>query len=244
MPLTAPKTENKDFDPMPAGAHLAVCNMVIDLGVQAGEYMGKPKNTHEIYIRWEAPNLRFEWEDNGEKKEGPRVIGRTYTLSLGEKAHLTAALEGWRGRTFTDEEKETFDIFSILGKPCLITVIHEIGKKNGKTYSKVKSVSPVPDGMTAKAAELPLLRYSTAPDAAAADTADFDKLRPWQQEKINNQVAPDYSPHDNLGSDDIGPPIDHNPDATAIAEIDVGQPQGDIVDENTGEVMLEDDIPF
>lgn len=243
MPLTAKEPEGGDFkfDPIPPGSYVAVCDMVIDLGVQKTFYKGEENNKRQVYIRWEVPDERFSWTQDGEEKEGPRIVSATYTLSLHENANLRAILESWRGKTFADEEKEGFDLFQILGKPCMIGVIHEISKNTGKAYPKVTSVLPVPKGFAVKPAELPLLRYNTEDES---DQACFEQLSKRLREKILNQVAPDISPHDYLG-----PPVEHehettrdsNPDADAIADYPTSHPT-DLVDGETGEVT-EDKIP-
>ena len=58
----------------------------------------------------------------GEMK--PRAISETYTNSLGEKANLRKMLENWRGRAFTQEEMDGFDLRNVLGKACMISVVH------------------------------------------------------------------------------------------------------------------------
>ena len=72
-------------------------------------------------------------------KEMPVTTSRFYTNSLGEKANLRRDLEGWRGRAFTDDELQRFNLTTILGVPCMLTIV---GGENGKT--KVASVSGLP----------------------------------------------------------------------------------------------------
>jgi hypothetical protein len=123
------------FTPAPVGVHLARCVKLIDLGMQHGEYMGEPTRRSQILITWELPEEIIEID--GEQK--PITTSKFYTNSLGEKANLRRDLEGWRGRAFTDEERDRFDLENVLGKPCMLTIIS--GDK-GKT--KVASVSGLP----------------------------------------------------------------------------------------------------
>ena len=48
----------KDFDPVPEGSHLAVCDMFVDLGMQDSRFGAK----HKIYLRWQITSLRVEFE--------------------------------------------------------------------------------------------------------------------------------------------------------------------------------------
>src|ERR1700743_3838249 len=85
-----------DFSPVPAGTHFAVCDQVVDLGKQriVSQMYGESIK-HQVYIRWQIPAERVEWEFEGQKKEGPAVIGKTYTVSLGDKANLRKDLQAW-----------------------------------------------------------------------------------------------------------------------------------------------------
>src|SRR5690349_4605229 len=113
-----------DFDPVPEGSHPAVCDMLVDLGLQetTGKFAGKIQ--HKVYLRWQIPSLRLSYEKDGEKIEGPMTIGSRFTVSLHEKAALRKLLQQWRGRAFTPDELRKFDVTSVVGAPCLISVSH------------------------------------------------------------------------------------------------------------------------
>lgn len=177
----------KDFDPVPEGSHLAVCDMFVDLGMQDSNFGAK----HKIYLRWQIPSLRMEWEKDGVKHEGPMAIGGQYTLSLSEKSNLRPMLQSWRGQAFTPEELKRFDVTTILGKPCMLSVVHK-PKEGGGVYANVGTVMKLPKGVPAPELEGEAILY----DADNTDT--WDKLRPWLQEKIkaavnNNPPAGTYS---------------------------------------------------
>lgn len=170
-----------DFKRVPAGTHLAVCNAVIDLGLQPGSGM-YPDPKRQILIRWEIPGERLEYEKDGEPMEGPLTISRTFTASMNEKAGLRKLLESWRGRKFSDEEAGAFDVASILGKACLLSVSETT--KGESTYSNVGNASPLIKGMQAPKAENELLYY------AQDDKKAWDKLPKWVKEKIEKQLSP------------------------------------------------------
>lgn len=188
MPLMAKDTGGGDYTPTPEGTHLAICNMVVDLGHQETTYMGARKVKHQCYVRWELPHERLEWTDReGQEREGPMSIGKTYTLSLSEKANLRKDLETWRGKAFTDDELAGFDLFSLLGIGCQVTVVH--AHKDGKTYANVRGVVGWPKGTPKpQTTENPVLKYT------ADDDADHDDLPDWIKEKIAKQVDPDDVP--------------------------------------------------
>lgn len=189
-----------DFSPAPQGTHLAICNMVVDLGKQRGEYQGVANVKHKVFIRWELPHERLTWTDKeGNEREGPRVVSKTYTVSLHENSALRADLVGWRGRNFSPEEEAAFDIANLLDKPCMVTIVHK--ESNGKTFANVQSVSGVPKGMDKPSeCEVPSLLYDND------NPSSWDRLPEWLQKKIDEQVkdGPDLkSGHAGAWDDDL-----------------------------------------
>lgn len=191
-----------DFSPVPAGNHMAVCNMVVDLGKQRTvSQMYGEKIKHQVYIRWEMPQERLTWTDReGNEREGPRVIGKTYTLSLHENAQLRADLESWRAKAFTEEEKKGFDVSKLLGVACMVNVIHQ--DKNGKTYANVSSIGAFPKGMDKPKPENPPILFDND------NTYSWNDLPEWIQKKIDEQVKDDPKPagrgfNDGLDDDEI-----------------------------------------
>lgn len=142
MSLTTSANGGTTFAPIPEGTYLAVCNMLVDLGIQYSETY---KNTsNKVLIGWEIPELVIELEDG----EHTRTISKQYTNSLNESANLRQDLAAWRGRDFTAKELEGFDLRAIIGTSCLISIIHRQGN-NGKTYANIASIMALPKG-TAK----------------------------------------------------------------------------------------------
>jgi len=177
-----------DFKPVPQGTHLAICNMVVDLGKQRKEWQGQERVRPEIFIRWELPNERLEWTDkDGHPKEGPMVIGQTYTLALNDRANLRRDLEAWRGRAFTPDELKGFDVAKLLGKPCMVTVTHN--EKQGRIYANVSGVAGLPKGIEKpERTEIdPILYDDEHPDA-------WNHLPEWLQKKIDAQVKDEPRP--------------------------------------------------
>lgn len=186
MPIYASDTGGGDFKLVPAGMHPAVCDMMVDLGLQEqhSQLYGDSVK-HQVYLRWQIPGERLEYEKDGVKVEGPMTIGAYFTLSLHEKAQLRKVLQGWRGKEFTAEEAKKFDISAVLGKPCTLVVLHKTGG-DGKTRAKVDSVGPVMKGMEAAQIEGEAILY----DGGEEQSPVWDKLRPWMQEAIKKAKRP------------------------------------------------------
>ena len=89
---------------------------------------------NQLVIRWE---LSDEFMEDGQ----PFLVSAFFTNSLSEKSRLRPLLEAWRGRPFTEEELNGFDLQNILGAPCLVTVIHKDGN------ARVQSVTSLPKSM-------------------------------------------------------------------------------------------------
>ena len=162
-----------NFSMLAEGSYAAVCYMLADIGLQRSEYYGN--SSHKIIIGWEIADEFVEID--GEKK--PRVFSARYTASLNEKAILRRDLAAWRGRDFTDEELAQFNLRNIVGKPCLIQIIHKKAS-NGKTYANLASVMKLPKSMIVPKLTLDPIVY----DIDENDPGDVDKLPEW----IANQV--------------------------------------------------------
>jgi hypothetical protein len=116
------KAKGNNFSPPPAGSHVARVDQVLDLGLQKNPFKGTEER--KVKIRFELPN---ELMSDGK----PHVVSKFLTVSLHEKASLRKVIKGILGRDLTKkEDDEGYDIFQILGKSCLVTLIHKAGKDN------------------------------------------------------------------------------------------------------------------
>lgn len=109
--------------------------------------LGRVKSTWEGEER--SPNkhrLIFEVEEQ-DSSGRPFIVRRDYTSQLSPNANLTKALESWRGRPFTPEEKKKFDLDVLVGKPCQLVIINAVSKANGKLYANIDNIMPFPKGM-------------------------------------------------------------------------------------------------
>jgi len=160
------KRESTEYEPLPTGVIPAVCVRYYDCGIQHG-YQGKLQ--HKVVLLWEL---------DARRTDGVRFLAtKTYTAILSEKANLTADLQSWRGRAFTDDELQGFELDNIVGKPCQLNLV-QIAKANGDPFVEVQTVLRPTKGWVPIVTE-------TAPDF----------IPPWVATMIANQVeAPTPAP--------------------------------------------------
>ena len=139
MSLTTSAKGGASIAPLEPGTYPAICYGLIDIGVQYNETY--KNSSPKIIIMWEIPGETITIE--GEEK--PRVMSQTYTSSLNERAALRRDLALWRGRDFTEAELASFDLKTIVGVPCLLTVVQR--EYNGRTYANIGGVTKMAKGM-------------------------------------------------------------------------------------------------
>lgn len=138
MKLPAP-TEGGNFERPPAGMYPAICYRIIDLGTQPSDYQGERKLKHKILISWELHDSEATMADGR-----PMTVHKRYTWSMHEKSSLRHAIGSWRGKALTDAEIPNFDIESLLGKVCYISIV-----ESDKGYANIASVNKPPKGFEA-----------------------------------------------------------------------------------------------
>lgn len=170
MPIA--KESGKDFKPMPSGSHIARCMAVISLGTQPSPMY---PSSFKVMLMWEVPGEPIEIDG----KPAPMVIQKEYTLSLSEKANLRHDLQSWRGKVFTKEELEGFDVAKVLGQPCMLSVVHKTSGK-GKVYGVVAGISGVPKGVQCPPAWHKPVQYEIEQEQDDV----YKALPEWIQKKI------------------------------------------------------------
>lgn len=133
MAIIATKGKGGDYKPCPVGVQQGVCIDIIDHGIVEVTYNGETKRQHKVTIRF-ASELEVT---DGEFFQ----VQRRFTLSLHKKSSLRPFLDSWRGRPFTEEEAEGFDLEVLLGVNAMLNVMHE--ESEGKTYARIAAVMPV-----------------------------------------------------------------------------------------------------
>lgn len=191
MSLKLRRKKGATIPPLEGGTYMAVCIGVVDLGEQYNENF---KNYHDkLLLMFEIPTETVTVD--GEEK--PRWVSREYTALLNSKAALYKHLVGWRSRDFSEdelsEEGNGFDITSMLGEPCMLSVTVKEGK-NGN-YNKIENIAAIPKGIPAPVTESELLAF----DIDDRDEEMFQKLPEWVQTKIKKSTQyADNPPEDNV----------------------------------------------
>ena len=129
------KKNKKDFTPAPEGLWPAVCVDVVDLGMEQTPWGEK----HKVQLRWVL-------EERDPKTDRAFLVLKKYTLSLDEKANLRRELETWRGRKFTKEESEGFDLERLIGVNCQLQIMHNV-TDGGDVYANVQAIVPAGKGV-------------------------------------------------------------------------------------------------
>lgn len=176
------KGEGSKFPPISEGSQRAVCYAVVDIGEQKVVFEKSERSVDQVVIIWELPDEVVETDD------GPvvRTISKTYTKSLHEKSALYKDLRSWRGKEFTQEELDAFDLKNIVGVPCLLNIVHK--KKGDNVYANIASIMALPKGM-----EKPkLTREPLIFDMDEATEEDVSNLPEWLQRKVKDSLTWKY----------------------------------------------------
>jgi hypothetical protein len=200
--ITATNNGGGNFEPVPAGTFAARCFEMIQIGTIKEVIQGKEKMLNKVRVSWELPTEAKVFKEGDPAK--PQVISKEFTLSMNEKATLRKFLAAWRGKDFTEDESKAFDITVLLGKSCLLSIIHKTSS-SGSTYADIASVSMVPKGMTVpdQINDTSVLSYDNW------DWDKFNSLPDFIKNKITSSVeyrtinAPETAHLDNGSNQDI-----------------------------------------
>lgn len=181
------------------GIHPGVCVGLYDIGTHVDQVYNKKKRKY--VIEFELPAAEPKTLEDGTVVPG--TLSTTVTASMHPKGMLRPLLEGWRGKTFTDEEANSYDISKILGKPAQLNVVHD--SKNGKTYANIKSVLPAPKGSNLVPKTEPATWSVTSLDDASeleqVDIPEWVKKKVADSEEYKNLRARTNQSQQDSGSD-------------------------------------------
>ena len=209
MALTLSETAKNTERQLPeAGATIGVLFSEVDLGTQKVSWDGEEKWTPKIRLAFELPEQVIEGEvtENGKttKVTKPMVVSIELTRSLGERATLRKHLETWRGQAFTSKELASFNLRNLLGKACLLTLVHKTSQA-GRNYCAIQGIAKLPKSMKAPAkTENAHIFY----EIEQGEGGQFSELPEWLQEKIRSSKefsgassAPKVGAADNTDAD-------------------------------------------
>jgi hypothetical protein len=177
MAIIATSTGASNYTPVPAGNYVARCFSMVHIGTAKDTFEGREKLSNKVRLTFELPTETKEFkEGEGEK---PFTVSKEFTLSMHEKAGLRKSLESWRGKGFTEEEAKAFDITKLLGKPCMLNIIHK-EKQGGGVNAVISSISSMPKGLQCPDQVNPNFEFSVA----EFDIQKFATLPEFLQTKI------------------------------------------------------------
>lgn len=133
----------KDFKIAPAGNHLARLYSIIDIGHQETVWKGDTKIMHKVVFTWELHGEDNEGQPLATDDGKPLIVSKRYTVSLGDQSTLRKDLESWSGKKMTEEDRKGFDLKTLLGKFCMLSVVHS---EDGK-YANISSINSVPSAI-------------------------------------------------------------------------------------------------
>jgi hypothetical protein len=141
--LNAPVGGSGNRKIAPEGMHIARCYQIIDLGTseQGGQFPGKKR---KINFVWELPEEMEIFDP--EKGQQPFIVKAQYTLSFNEKSSLRKCVESWIGKKMDDQQAAKFNIGLLLGKPCMLNIVHN--KKGDNIYANISAITPLAKGVT------------------------------------------------------------------------------------------------
>lgn len=176
MSMIVKSEGNSTIPQLEPGVYTGVASALIDLGLQENSMYKKTQR--KVIIIWNIVGETITVKD----EELPRVISKEYTMSLGEKSTLRKDLEAWRGKVFSADELEGFDLRNIINTACQLQINAQ--EKNGRTYTNIAAIMAIPKGT----------KIDTVDDTYIFDTYEpeswnnYDKIPNWIKEKIKKAL--------------------------------------------------------
>lgn len=193
------------YPPAPEGTWSAVCVDEIDLGMVENKRFGATR--HMVRLVWQIDE---EVDDDTAAKykavvkAGSRYIAtQDYTASLDEKAKLRKHLQSWRGRVFTSVELFSFDLETIVGAPCLLSIVHNTGSKGNMVFANIEGVMKLPKGTEALKVKGYTRVKDRKPEAADVEPAMVSMPRSAQAQKPPEERQPDWDQGLGVTDDDV-----------------------------------------
>jgi len=136
-PLDVPETH---YQLVPPDNHPGRLIQVIDIGTRDGDY----GPNHRVVLVFELPETSAVFND--ERGPEPFCVRRWYPLNLSKKSDLGKDLRTWLLPSVVEKLVLTKNFGPLLGKQCLVNVIHEPGR-DGDLREKIVAITACPKGM-------------------------------------------------------------------------------------------------
>jgi len=151
MPLIA-KNSQKEFKPLEAGTHVGRVCGIINIGTITDNFKGEDVTRNRVYISFEIPS---QLKEDGK----PYVVGQEFTLSMHKQGNLLPFIESMLGIRLDKDAAKEFDVYSLVGQPAMVNVIHSEPNADGNVFANIKSISPLPKGMDCAPAVIEPYRF-------------------------------------------------------------------------------------
>lgn len=195
---TTVKEKAGEFQQVSVGIFPAICYSVIDIGAQDGPFGIK----EQLVISFEFPTEQIMIDG----KNQPMIMSAFYGATLGKKARLKSDLEGWRGRSFTADELNGFELKNVIGKACTITTF---SNEDGKT--RIKAIGPAMKGQDHK-------QHNESVwfdlDVHGVNSPDFQRVPEWLRKMIDSRIITKIEPQQ--FDERNPPPIDDFDDLDSV----------------------------
>jgi len=109
---------------------------------------------------------------------------------VGRKSNPLPFVEGFIGTSLDEDEAYAFDLDELLGRACLLNVVHaEVGDK---VYSNIRGASPLPKGMDAPDLfnESKIIDVDTAPFEEIEALPEFIRDKMKSSEEYQARINP------------------------------------------------------
>ena len=226
------KSNSKEFELIPEGQHIGVCYKIIDQGTRNETYprdaepnSDNTKKRKTLGVTWEIPEQKMA---DGR----PMSISKTYTASLNENSTLYKDLVTWRGKSFTKEELEGFDIDKMIGAPANLEIEHVDGRARVKAIFKPDEFKKTETINAGIIFDLDVYCEEFTGDSTEKTKAMcdiFDNLPEWQQNLLEESF-------ELKGAKESGTSFETSkPASSGLADLAKDEPVKEVT---------EDDIPF
>lgn len=165
------------------GSYMARCYRIVEIGTIPGEYKGEKSITRKIMFTYELPEEQKVWKEGEAAK--PVSISKVFsfytTSKPPKKTMLREFIEGWIGVGMTELEAKEMDVMDLLGKECVLTIIHKPKTDGSKKLEITGCAKLMKNQVCPPSVNLPrALTYDNF------DTAEFATLPQWLQDDMKN----------------------------------------------------------
>ena len=208
--MQAKASQSVNYEPAPAGTFPARVSGLIDMGTQEKTFQGVTSHERVVTIFFELiGKTRTYTDDEGKEQTAPITVSLWQKkLSMNDKAWVRKVTDAvLNTAVLTPAEAEAVNIEEVVGKPLLITIVHNKDKTDAsKVWANIDNMSPMPEGMAEVGPMLSEPLYFSFDDSKPED---FDKLSEKMQEWLKK--SPEYAifsgtagkPSDEIDPEDI-----------------------------------------